>query len=170
MKRFVLVAMALMLCASMAFAQQSVMVFSDLGGASCSWTDAAPALQPVYVFHTNTAGATAGEWTLVPPASWSYLGESSPFTLVIGSSINGISISYQACLFGTFQLSTVNFFSSGLEGPCTLFGIEGIQIIDCAQGREFPDGGHGIVNPDPSCECDVPVEETTWGGIKALYN
>jgi hypothetical protein len=25
------------------------------------------------------------------------------------------------------------------------------------------------VNPDVTCMCSVPVNETTWGGIKALY-
>lgn len=171
MKRSVLIALALTLCASMAFAQQSIMAFSDPGGASCEWNDVGPGLQSVYVFHTNTTGATAGEWTLgSPPATWSYLGESSPFTLVIGNSLEGVSISYQACLQNTFLLMTVNFFGSGLEQPCTYFGIINAQVIDCAQGRDFPPGGQGIVNPvDPDCLCNVPVAETTWGGIKALY-
>lgn len=170
MKRVLLIGVCVVSMASVAFAGGSIQVFSDPGGASCSWVDVAAALQPVYVFHVASTGATAGEWTLVPPATWAYLGESSPFTLVIGSSINGVSISYQACLMGTFQVSTVNFFGSGLEPPCTLFGIEGVQFIDCDQGREFPNGGKGRVNPDGTCECDVPVQETTWGGIKALYN
>jgi hypothetical protein len=30
-------------------------------------------------------------------------------------------------------------------------------------------GGQLIVNPAPGCQCSVPVEETTWGQVKALY-
>ena len=176
MKRSVLIVLALMLVASMANAE-SIMVFSDAAGSDCNWADAAPALQPVYIFHMySVVGATVSQWKLNAPATWSHLGDNSPFALVIGTSIEDCSISYGACMTGNFLLMTVNFFGSGLEAPCTVFGIgaapgkAGVQIIDCADGRTFPPGGSGIVNPTVDCDCDVPVEDTTWGGIKALYN
>jgi hypothetical protein len=177
MKRSVLIVLALMLVASMAFAQNgSIMVFSDIGASDCNWSDAAPALQPVYIFHMYSPGATGSEWMLTAPATWSHLGDQPDFALVIGSSVAGASVSYETCLAGNFKLMTVNFFGSGLEGACTLFSIgaapgkTGVQVIDCADGRGFPPGGAGIVNSDGTCDCSVPVNETTWGGIKALYN
>jgi hypothetical protein len=30
-------------------------------------------------------------------------------------------------------------------------------------------GGQGIVNMNPTCPCNVPTEDTTWGQVKALY-
>jgi len=177
MKRILLIGVCLVFGASMAFAQNgSIAVFSDPGGSSCSWTDVGPAVQPVYVFHVFSPGATASEWQLNGPATWSHLGDNSEFALTIGTSISGVSVSYGGCLAGNFMLMTVNFFGSGLEGACTLFNIDaapgktGIQVIDCSDGRAFPPGGAGIVNTDGTCDCSVPVEETTWGGIKALYN
>ena len=177
MKRFLLIGVCLVFCASMASAQSgTIAVFSDANGTGCNWTDIAPALQPVYIFHVFSAGATVSQWKLDAPATWSHLGDNSPFALVIGTSIDDCSVSYGTCMTGSFLLMTVNFFGSGLEAPCTYFGIvaapfkEGIQVIDCADGRAFPAGGQGIVNPDGTCQCDVPVEDTTWGGIKALYN
>jgi hypothetical protein len=133
-------------------------------------------LIPVYIFHVNSTGATVSQWKLDAPATWSHLGDQADFPLVIGTSIDDCSVSYGSCAVGSFKLMTVNFFGSGLEAPCTLFGIvgapgkAGVQIIDCADNRYFPPGGSGIVNPDGTCQCDVPVEDTTWGGIKALYN
>ena len=177
MKRFLLIGVCLVFCASMASAQSgNIAVFSDLNGTGCTWVDAAPALQAVYIFHVNTVGSTVSQWKLNAPATWSHLGEVADFPLVIGTSVVDCSVSYGGCLSGSFKLMTVNFFGSGLEAPCTLFGIgpaplkEGVQVIDCADGRTFPPGGMGIINPDGTCECDVPVEDTTWGGIKALYN
>jgi len=176
MKRSVLIVLAFMLFASVAFAQNgSIMIFSDLEGSNCNWADGGPAVQPVYVWHMYSPGATASEWQLNGPASWSHLGDNSEFALTIGTSISGVSVSYGACLSANFLLMTVNFFGSGIEAPCTLFGIvaapgkPGIQVIDCSDGRAFPPGGAGIVNSDGTCDCDVPVDETTWGGIKALY-
>jgi hypothetical protein len=174
MKRSVLIVLALMLVASLANAE-SIMVFSDVGASDCNWTDAAPALQAVYIFHMYSAGATVSQWKLNAPATWSHLGEVADFPLVIGTSVVDCSVSYGSCMQGNFKLMTVNFFGSGLEGACTLFGIgpapdkAGVQVIDCADGRTFPPGGSGIVNSDGTCDCNVPVQETTWGGIKALY-
>jgi hypothetical protein len=175
MKRSVLIVLAVMVFATTAFAQGNIGVFSDLAAADCNWTDAAAGLQAVHIFHVNSTGATVSQWKLDAPATWSHLGDNADFPLVIGTSIEDCSVSYGSCAQGTFKLMTVNFFGSGLEAACTLFGIvaapgkAGVQIIDCADNRFFPPGGSGIVNSDGTCDCDVPVEDTTWGGIKALY-
>jgi hypothetical protein len=171
MKRSVLIVLAFMLFASVAFAQNgSIMVFSDLGASNCNWALGAGGFAPVYVFHMYTPGATASEWRLSVPAGWNHLGDQSDFFLTLGASVDGTSISYEVCKQGNFKLMTVNFLGSAPADPaCTLIGIVDIQVINCADGRVFPPGGSGILNSDGSCDCDVPVEETTWGGIKALY-
>jgi len=173
MKRSVLIVLALMLFASMAFAQNgSIMVFSDLGASDCNFTVGPSGFAPLYIFHMYTAGATASEWKLNLPADWSHLGDIGDFFLTLGLSVAGTSISYETCLSGNFKLMTVN--ALGAPAPdgtpaCTLITISEIQVIDCDDGRVFPTGGSGIVNSDGTCDCNVPVQETTWGGIKALY-
>jgi hypothetical protein len=163
-------------CASMAFAQNgSIAVFSDAGGSDCNFIDVG-SLNQVYVWHVNTPGATASEWMLdVTQVGWTHLGDTPDFNLVIGTSINGASLSYEACLVGSFQLMTVNFFGSS-AAPCGLIGIvpapnkPGVRAVDCAENSVIITGGQARVNPDGTCQCAVPVNETTWGNIKALYN
>ena len=170
MKRSVLIVLAIMLFASTAFAQGSIMVFSDPGATSCNFTYAPSGFAPVYVFHMYTPGSTASEWRLVLPAGFTHLGDISNFALTIGASVNGTSVSYGACLQGNFMLMTVNALGAPTGTPaCTLISIVDVQSIGCASDRYFPPGGAGVVNTDGSCDCDVPVDETTWGGIKALY-
>ncbi|MCK4776515.1 MAG: hypothetical protein KAT30_17080, partial [Candidatus Krumholzibacteria bacterium] len=74
----------------------------------------------------------------------------------------------------------IDYFAQGLSPPCSYIQVvadplaydpPGIQVADCA----FPPnvvnatGGDVVVNPDASCMCNIPVEETTWGKVKALY-
>jgi len=46
-----------------------------------------------------------------------------------------------------------------------------ILAVDCSNPGVliFPTGDRGIANQNQSCMCSVPVEETTWGQIKAQY-
>jgi hypothetical protein len=45
-----------------------------------------------------------------------------------------------------------------------------IEGVDCALNKTYPSGGSGRVNPDPTCWCGlIPVQHTTWGAIKAMY-
>lgn len=83
---------------------------------------------------------------------------------------------------GNFLILTVNFLGDGLSPACSLIKIVpdpsaptgNIEIVDCQtpfpEKFEFAYLGAGIVNGDGSCPCTyVPVQDTTWGGIKALY-
>ena len=176
MKRSVLIVLALMLTASMAFAQNgSVMVFSDEGASDCNFVDAGGIVQ-VYVFHMYAPGVIASEWMLdVTQVGWTHLGDINDFTLTLGTSVAGIAFSYEQCLVGNFRLQTVNFIGTAAE-TCSLIGIVAhpdnatVRSVNCAQGDMIIPGGQGRVNPDGTCSCAVPVQETTWGTIKALYN
>jgi hypothetical protein len=48
-----------------------------------------------------------------------------------------------------------------------------INGADCnyLPNKTFPEGGQIVINPNETCECmrPVPVQETTWGQIKSLY-
>jgi len=186
MKRSLLIAVCLVFTASMVFAQPpgSIGLFVDPNASVCDVYDQVPGLVTIYVFHMYTPGATASQF-MVDHVSWgagtlTYLGETSPYGVIIGNSQTGISIAYGACVPSPNVLLTINYFGSGLTPPCSYIQVmpdpaaipREIWVVDCQTppNKAIATGGDVVVNPDPSCFCNVPVEETTWGRVKALYH
>ena len=178
MKRSMLIAVCLVFGASTVFAQAGAIgVFADPGGADCNLIDNGGLVQ-IYINHVHSDGATAAQFMLVPPAGWVHLGDTWNFTTVIGTSLGGVSVAYGGCFSGNIALGLVNFFGS-FAPACTLVEIVAdplapsgfIEGVDCALPavKFFPTGGSAVVNNDGSCDCNVPVHDTTWGGVKALY-
>ena len=80
-------------------------------------------------------------------------------------------------------------YFDGYEYPCVQWAANGATLGDTSDGSALPAGFPPFVNPD-DCSlgrthgiwwqnsdvtmtiygCTIPVEETTWGNIKALYN
>jgi hypothetical protein len=184
MKRAIIIACCLVLGASIAFAQSnvgSIDVFSDAAYADCNFTDVG-GLITVYVLATHSAdGTSASQWMMDIPSAWMLLGSTSPFQTVIGDPLNGVSIAYGSCITGSFLILTVNFLGDALSPTCSYISIVPdpaspsglIEIVDCQTPNPskwlFDALGRGVVNGDQSCACDTPVQDTTWGGIKALY-
>jgi hypothetical protein len=114
---------------------------------------------------------------LVPAAGWVHLGDNWNFQ-AIGLSIDGVSVAYGSCFVGPIALGSINFFGAAVPG-CSMISIVAdpnspsgeIEGVDCqvVPEKTFPTGGAGRVNSDQTCDCNVPVQDTTWGGIKALY-
>lgn len=178
MKRTLLIGLCLTMVASLAFAQAgSIRIASDATGVECNFADAGGLVQ-VYLLHVDAPGATASQFKLdVSAAGWTHLGDTWNFATVIGSSMTGVSVAYGACFSAPIALGTINFFGSAAPA-CSMINIVAdpgalsgqIEAVDCASFKVFPTGGAGIVNPDGTCDCSTPVQETTWGGVKALYN
>lgn len=174
MKRVVAFALCAFACAGGALGSPDYIgIFSDASASSYNFVDEG-SLVTVYVWHLYSQGTTASEWMLdVSQTGWTHLGDTPDFFLVIGTSVDGVSVAYELCLYGDFKLMTVNFLGSSAPA-CTYIGIvaapgrQGVQAIDCSEGRVFPRGGQGIVNSDGICDLP-PVEGTTWSRIKALY-
>ena len=185
MKCSLLISLCIVLCACMANAQPnvgSIDVFSDPGYADCNFTDTAGGLITVYILVTRATDGTSGaQWKLDIPSAWTWLGQSSPWLTVIGQVHIGISISYSGCQTGTFLILTTNFIGNGLSPPCSFISIVPdptsptglIEVVDCQvpflQKWMFPILGQGVVNSDGTCSCAIPVQETTWGRVKSLY-
>ena len=178
MRRALLVATTLLLCASHSFAQSlpgMVGVYADEAGTSCNIVDDG-GLVRIHFLHVRTNGATAVQFAVdVTATNWVHLGDTWAFLLVFGTSVDGASIAYQLCLSDAIYLGSASFMGSSAP-PCTEISIvpdppihETIRAIDCSGAFMIPTGGLLYVNPDLTCQCSVPVEETTWGGIKALY-
>ena len=184
MKKTLLFTLVLMLSASMAFAQGgSIGVFSDTGGASCNLTDAAPGLLSFYVVHVLTPGASASQFIAAAPACMlgaTYLSDSAPFSVTIGSSQTGVAIGYGACLSAPIHCLTINFFAGGTSSTCCIYEVTAdplvtsgeIEIVDCDENLLFGVGQSGVINADATCACVdiIPVQESSWGQIKSLYN
>jgi hypothetical protein len=178
MKRSLLIAICLLFVAGTVFAQAgSIGVFSFCDAFDCNFVDAGGLIQ-VYMVHVNTPGASASQFMLQTPPGWVHLGDIWNFPTIIGTSVTGVSIGYGGCYSSPICLGYANFLGA-VSPPCTYFGIVPdpgalsglIEAVDCAipANKVFPTGGQGIVNNDGSCSCSVPVEETTWGQLKALY-
>ena len=184
MKRSLLIAVCLALTASTVVAQLpgSIGLFADKDATNCAVYDL-PELIIVYAIHVYTPGATGAQF-MVDHMSWgaslTYLSEISPYPSVIGNSQTGITISYDGCLSSPNLILRINFLGSGLSAPCSYIQVvpdpgavpPGIYVTDCASpvpNLLTATGGDVVVNPDASCMCDIPVQETTWGQVKALY-
>ncbi len=133
MKRAMIIACCLVFGASMAFGQAgSVGIFSDVGATSCNFVDTG-GLTQVYISHVFTSGATASQFKLDAPATWTHLGDTWNFTTIIGVSISGVSVAYATCLVGPIALGVVNFFGSAVPG-CTFMSIIPDPSVLTSQG------------------------------------
>ena len=180
MKKALLLTLVLMLSASMAFAQAgSVGLFADMGGTDCNLPDVAPGLTPYYAVHVYHAGATACQFAAPMPACMTatYLSDTAVFGVTIGNSQTGVAIGYGTCQGAPTYVLAINYFTSGTTPPCCLYPVVPdpnvasgkVEVVDCTNALLFGTGGAGIVNSTPNCDCNVPVEDSTWGQVKALY-
>lgn len=181
MKKALLLTLVLMLAASMAFAQGgSIGVFSDAAGSSCNLTDAAPGLLSFYVVHVLTPGATASQFAAPMPSCMlgaTFLSDTAIFPVTIGGSQGGVAIGYGACLAAPIHCLTINFFGGGATLPCCYYSViadpnvpsGNIEVVDCTETLVYATGGVGIINPNGTCQCDVPAQDTTWGKVKSIF-
>jgi hypothetical protein len=97
--------------------------------------------------------------------------------VAIGGSQTGIAIAYGACLAAPIHVLTIQYFASGITPPCCYYPVVPdpnlpsgqIEVVDCAETIVFATGGVGIINPDATCDCDVPTQDTTWGKVKSIF-
>jgi hypothetical protein len=192
MRKLLLMTLILMVSASVASAQLGrIGIFSDNGGTNCAVSDTVPINTQigVYVVHINTPGAKACQYKATQPSCFPhiYLSDTYNFAVNIGTTQVGISHGYGSCMAGNIWVARMNFLvvAPGTGGPCCVYPVEpdpnvtnctGICIIDC-NDLEVSDqvGQSGILNasgPGGGCECSdiIATRDTTWGGVKALYN
>ena len=186
MRKLFTITCSLLVIAGAAFAQWqpgSLDITSDVGGTDCNLGDAPP-FQSIYVFHTNTNGSTLARYRVNPSggvtATW--LADNTAPYQSIGSSPAGIATAYGACVSGSFLINTMTYITSGNIPACeTLQVVEDptstsgqVEFIDCSLPvpvkATVPVAGTAIFNNDGSCQCNIPVRDTTWGKVKRLYN
>jgi hypothetical protein len=104
-----------------------------------------------------------------------------PGDLAIGSFESGVTLASTECMPGPLVLmARIDLFYLGVPGAITILDHPEYArwITDCTQPNadynEFCIWTHGGVAQDAAagdmgCEGNVPVEDATWGSIKALY-
>ena len=180
MTKTLLLTLLLILGATMAHAGAgSIGVFADPAGMSCNLPDPGPQMTSYYVVHVFTTGAAAVQYSAPKPACSTalWLADENMFPVTIGTSQDGVAVGYGSCQVGTIHVQTINYMTDGLTPDCCDYPLlpwpyDGmIRATDCNHEYWIPDptGGRGIIKAGPACNCDVPVEQTTWGNVKALY-
>jgi hypothetical protein len=159
----------------------SISIFADPGGTNCNLTMLpAPAVTSFYVVHVNGTDVVGSQFRARKPACMNavFLSDEYVFPLTIGESQFGIFVGYGQCKSGTVHILTIKYRSLGPTEPCCYYPVVPdpssesghIEVVDCVDFNiMYGTGGHGIVNANATCSCDVPAEETTWGRLKALY-
>jgi hypothetical protein len=161
-----------------------IQIYADVGRTSCDLTDSEAFFQ-VYIFHINTDASEGAAFAVVPQggATVSYFGVSSQF-LNFGDPPTGIDVAYGSCQAGTgpIHILTITYEGTGDSPACSSLEVVGdprdpvpeIYVTDChhpAPHLLIASGSTAYFNDDGGCPCitPIPVEETSWGKIKALY-
>lgn len=191
MSRVLLVTLAVVCVCSIAFAQPpggQIMIFADPLGTDCFPKDRFPNVLQVYVVQIDAEGASGSQFKIETGGGFEgvFLGEELALTrgLKQGNSTTGTGIGYGECLVSPIHLLTLSYYCNGLSSECSYLEVtdayEGergeLTSVDCSLPplRQETLGGRTYVNANPSCPCEVagallPVYETTWGNVKAMY-
>ena len=178
------VALSMIFVAGSAFGQAGlIQPYSDTALSNCNAV-APSGLFVVHIVHELTPGATASEWAVQDNSggalSWVADTPLNGF-LTIGDSQSDLAVAYGACLAGPIAIVDIKYFVLANPAACSslqivpgnIAGSGQIEGVDCAVNPHstFPTGGRLTFNDDGTCPCQtVPVQETNWGQIKALYN
>ena len=193
MKKVLLLGLAIMLCASMAYGQAGVVgIYSDAAGTTCFVNPApvGPYSLSLYVVHTLGGGTTGIGFNIVPSAGWNatlaFSTLTAPF-VAAGSPMGGtgVGVGYGSCI-GTMPIMVYSLlFSTNAMASCEYLSLEdapvtggfvGVEVNDCnepfANSLLAPDRKFFVNGDEGSCGgCTaVPTVQRSWGKIKALYN
>lgn len=186
MKNILVLSTCVLFCASLSYGQAGYIgLYSDVVGTDCTMTDV-PGPCSVYVVHKGTAGATLSQFMIqdVGLNSTIFLNDVfSPGRLWTGSSHAGVVVTYGACYATDVLVITMQYLCQGTADPCATTRVVPdpaapsgtIEVMDCASPSNTLVGNGSILNwndtgsCNPGCGQIIPVEDTSWGEIKALY-
>jgi hypothetical protein len=182
MKTLVLLAtLSLLVCAQAAanpIPEYYIGLYADEAGRVSYLTDDAPGQVNIYVVHhVWPDGQSLGVRFAAPPPSCFeavYVGESSAHS-VGGDARNGAFVVFSGCLNGAILVTTMTFTVTGETGECCYYnmspypGSGEVERFDCGGLFESMWSENLTINLSSNW-CTNPVEETTWGRIKAMYN
>jgi len=180
MPKLILCAIVLLIVANASVAQPggNLAVYADPLALSCDLMDI-PGICEYTVVHMLTPGVTASQFKIETNHLGILVGWTSPFGVVLGDPLSGIAIGYGVCLSGQIQVLTMIYFCQGITPPCGGMSVvghptanpPGLLAADCSNNVVPVQGYTSYINNDGRCPCTspIPVQETTWGQVKALY-
>ena len=137
-----------------------------------------------YVVHTSSAGASGSRWKAELPAcaaqvlQYSVDYDVSGFAIT-GDSQTGMQVDYGGCHTGSILVTLIGCFTMSNGPACCMWPVTAhpdtpsgkVAATDCDGHTTYPIALEHPFDPDGSCDCGtVPVEHTTWGGVKALWS
>jgi len=162
----------------------SIGIYADPAGVDCNIRDVPSGLMTVYIVHTNTAGATASQFSAPKPACMTgatWLSDTAVFPVTLGNSQTGVTVGYGSCRAEPIHVLTMNYLVTDPSQSCCMYrvlpdpglGSGKVEVVDCAFNLQYGTGNTSTVNANSSCLCGlesvIPTEQTTWGHMKALY-
>ena len=160
-------------------AQGTLGLYGDTEGMLCSVEDRQLGH---FVIHAviQMDSAKAVEFSApLPPClvGVTWIGDTDVFPVTIGDSQTGVGIATGGvCIGPPLHVLTINYFGNGQTLPCCEILLSGWQtkpvpeMLGCS-GGQFPVSTVAItVNPNTTCSCTLPIEESTWGRVKSLYS
>lgn len=184
MNRAFIMAGLLVLLAATAVPADTVSVYSDPSGSSCSIADVTPALFTVFVIHDPVYFSVGANLRVVESDGFraTFVEETNPF-YHDGTFSDGVNVFYGECFSSPFVVGTITYQGHGTSDSCSLLDTTGNPnwvggytpypiSSDCTfDWYPAPSVSPLLVNPSLQCPapCVVRSESATWGKVKALY-
>jgi hypothetical protein len=185
MKKVLILAVAMVMCASLASAQSGghIGVYSDSPGYSdCNLVPALYAPNNVYVVHTMLPEANTATFRIQDDWASASIIRGAPVIngLTLGDLFTGITVTYGGCQALPYLIATIPYTPIAATPECfyalevlpsPTVGSGQIEIVLCdGSTTVFATGGKLTVNGNETCPClEVATQETNWSKIKALY-
>jgi hypothetical protein len=181
MKKILLLTLAIVMSASLAFAQGgNVGLYSDSPGYSdCNLNETLGAINAVYVVHDMAPTGNTAQFKIVN--TWGALQSTITWNgLSLGDPFTGIVVSYVGCKPLPYLVGTMNFIPLSPTPPCTATlqvvadpsVVSGsVETVDCNIVVHVATGGTLTINGNSTdCPCMIVGTETSnWSKVKALY-
>lgn len=156
-------------------------IFRDPAGTVCYLDDKSAGVVPYYVVHVGTGGATGCQYSAPRPdcMSATHLSDTNVFPVTLGNSQTGMSVGYGSCRTEPIHVQTISYFTQGLTPACCRYYVlphpnaesGKIDVVDCYFTTLSGSTIRAVINATSACPCGEPTaEESTWGGVKTLYN
>lgn len=173
MKKVLILALAIVMSASLAFAQQgNIGLYSDAPGyTDCNLNETLYASNVIYVVHDLAVTGNTAQFKIVNNWPGPLAGAISwGSNLTLGDAYTGITVTYVGCKALPYLLGTLSFIPLSATPPCTADlqvvadpnVVSGsVETVDCDFTVYLSTGGKLTINGNNiDCPCDVGTEET----------
>jgi hypothetical protein len=185
MKKVLILAVAIVMCASLVSAQTGgrIGLYSDSPGYSdCFLTAALYVPATIYVVHDLLPQANTSQFKVVHNWTADVIPGAVDFgtNLTLGNIFTGVTVTYVGCKALPHLLATMQFTALAVPADCVVqFTVEpdpgaasgNIVVVDCGNNELIGTGGKLVVNGNADdCPCEIiGTEPTNWSKVTALY-